>query len=181
MTEFERLYITWYARMKSFALVYVKREADAEDVVQDVFARIYEREDLFGKDINITSYLFTSVKHACLNHLRESLTVSMAYSKYYESQRLEMQLMYDSLEQLDMAFPDASIEELLEDAINQLPEKCRQIFIMSKLKGTKQKDIARELGVSVNTVEVQMGIAYKKLRERLKNCIPLLAFLYIVP
>ncbi|KGI60994.1 RNA polymerase sigma-70 factor [Prevotella sp. S7 MS 2] len=181
MTDFERLYITWYARVKNFALVYVKREADAEDIVQDVFARIYEREDLFNKDINITSYLFISVKHACLNHLRERLTVSEAYSKYYETQRLEMQLMYDSLEQLDMNFSDESIETMLENAINHLPDKCRQIFIMSKLKGTKQKAIAQELGVSVNTVEVQMSIAYKKLREELKNCIPLLAFLYMMP
>ncbi|MCC8170678.1 MAG: LuxR C-terminal-related transcriptional regulator, partial [Parabacteroides sp.] len=56
-------------------------------------------------------------------------------------------------------------------------EKCRTIFIMSKLEGKKQKEIARELAISVNTVETQMGIAYKKLRAELKDYLPLFLFI----
>jgi len=69
------------------------------------------------------------------------------------------------------------IEDILNKAIDSLPEKCRQIFIKSRIEGKKQKEIAAELNVSVNTVETQMGIAYKKLREELKEYLPLLIFL----
>ena len=92
---------------------------------------------------------------------------------------MELKLRSDSLESLNPAFSDEkSIEDLLYEALNKLPERCRQIFVMSKLEGKKQKQIAEELGLSVNTVEVQMGIAYKKLREELKDYMPIILFLF---
>jgi len=66
---------------------------------------------------------------------------------------------------------------MLNEALSALPERCRQIFVMSKLEGRKQYEIARTLGISVNTVESQMAIAYRKLRAVLKNYSPLLLFL----
>ena len=62
-----------------------------------------------------------------------------------------------------------SVEEVLHLALNKLPDKCKEIFILSKLKKMKQKQIAALLNLSVNTVESQMAIAYKKLREELKS------------
>ena len=73
------------------------------------------------------------------------------------------------------------IEERLEQALQKLPERCRSIFVMNKLEGKKQQQIASELQISINTVESQMAIAYKKLREELKDCLPLLLFLFTLP
>ena len=70
-----------------------------------------------------------------------------------------------------------NIKDIIEKALNALPERCREIFILSKLEGKKQKEIAEELNVSVKTIETQMTIAYKKLREELKNHLPLLLFI----
>ena len=70
-----------------------------------------------------------------------------------------------------------NIKDIIEKALNALPERCREIFILSKLEGRKQKEIAEELNVSVKTIETQMTIAYKKLREELKNHLPLLLFI----
>lgn len=72
---------------------------------------------------------------------------------------------------------EKSIEQILSKAIDALPEKCREIFIKNKIEGKKQKEIAMELNISVNTVETQMGIAYKKLKTELKDYFPLFLFL----
>jgi len=66
---------------------------------------------------------------------------------------------------------------IISRALDSLSDKCREIFIMNKLEGKKQKQIAEELNISINTVETQMGIAYKKLRVELKDYMPLLLFL----
>ena len=75
---------------------------------------------------------------------------------------------------------EKSLHLRLERALDKLPEQCRKIFMMNKLEGVKQKEIARVLNLSVNTVETQMGIAYKKLREELKDVVLFLLFLFLL-
>ena len=87
-------------------------------------------------------------------------------------------MKFDSLEAFDVdGLSEDNIKDIIEKALNALPERCREIFILSKLEGKKQKEIAEELNVSVKTIETQMTIAYKKLREELKNHLPLLLFI----
>ena len=85
----------------------------------------------------------------------------------------------DSLETFDNnLFSDQDIEKLISRALDALPEKCRAIFIMSKIEGKKHNEIAQELNISINTVGSQIGIAYKKLRTELKDYLPILLFLF---
>ena len=67
---------------------------------------------------------------------------------------------------------------IVNSILNGLSERCREIFLKSKIEGKKQKEIAEEMNISINTVETQMGIAYKKLRNELKDYFPLFIFLY---
>jgi RNA polymerase sigma-70 factor (ECF subfamily) len=97
-----------------------------------------------------------------------------------EEFELAMQMKLQSLEALDeQIISDANIETIIDNAIQSLPERCRQIFVMNKIEGKKQKIIAEELNISLNTVENQMSIAYQKLREILKDYLPILFFLLI--
>ena len=90
-----------------------------------------------------------------------------------------LQMKFESLEAFDEEYvAEHDIESVVSKAIQTLPEKCRQIFIKSKIEGKKQKDIAEELGLSLNTIETQMGIAYKKLKIALKTLLPMLFFLF---
>ena len=74
---------------------------------------------------------------------------------------------------------ETDIDTIIQKAIDNLPEKCREIFVMNKIEGKKQKVIAQELNISIHTVESQMAIAYKKLKEALKDCVPLFLFFFI--
>lgn len=181
MIDFEQFYITWYSRAKYFAREYVTSESDAENIVQDVFLHLYERRDLMDAYTNLTAYLFTSIKNRCLDYLRKWVLEQETAQEMQDEFDMELRMKYDSLEIFNTQFSDETdIGKLLNSALQKLPERCRDIFIMNKLEGKKQKEIAEELNLSINTVESQMGIAYKKLREELKDCLPLFIFLFAI-
>jgi len=181
MVDFEQFYITWYLRAKYFAREYVHSESDAENIIQDVFLHLYERRDLMDAYTNLTAYLFTSIKNRCLDYLRKWVLEQETAQGVQDEFEMELRMKYDSLEIFNTQFSDETdIGELLDNALQKLPERCRNIFIMNKLEGKKQKEIAEELNLSINTVESQMGIAYKKLREELKDCLPLFIFLFAI-
>lgn len=176
--EFENFYITWYSRVKYFARDYVLSEEEAENITQDVFLEFYQKRETLDFQINLIAYLFTSVKNKCIDYLRHKLLEQEAAVKMQEEFDLSFRMKFDSLEAFDTEdLSEENIKDIISKALDALPERCREIFIKSKLEGKKQKEIAEELNVSIKTIECQMTIAYKKLREELKNHLPLLAFL----
>ena len=94
--SFEHFYVGWYSRAKHFAQEYVLVEKDAENIVQDTFLKIYEQWDSFDEDINLTSYLFTSIKNRTLKMLRRNLVAEKAKSSIQKQYVLETKLRYDS-------------------------------------------------------------------------------------
>ncbi|MDR0699638.1 MAG: RNA polymerase sigma-70 factor [Tannerella sp.] len=178
--NFEKIYLSHYSGMVRFACEYTVHKEDAENIVQDAFTDIWEiRHELFYEKKHLLAFLFTSIKNRCIDFLRHQIVVREAENAMQEISRREMQLKFDSLEafELDLLSSETSIEDLIMNAINALPEKCREIFVKNKFEGKKQKDIAREMNISINTVETQMSIAYKKLKQELKDHLPLLLFI----
>jgi RNA polymerase sigma-70 factor (ECF subfamily) len=164
--------------MKRFACRYVLFEEDAENIVQDVFLELLEKKELLTSKMNLLAFLFTAVKNRCIDHIRNQSVKQRTAENLQESYQIALKMSLDSLEAFDEnQFSENDIDTILMKAINSLPEKCREIFLLNKIEGLKQKEIATRLNISVNTVETQMGIAYKKLREELKDLLPILFFL----
>ena len=165
--HFEEIYVSWFSRMKYFALEYVVSEEDAENIVQDVFTELWEKKEILAYDVNLVALLFTSIKNRCIDLLRHRIVVKEAVN-----------LKLASLELFDQSLlSEQDIERIITEVVDSLPKKCREIFIKSKIEGKKQKDIAAELNISLKTVENQMAIAYKKIKSELKDYLPLLIFL----
>ena len=178
--DFEKIYVAHFSKMKRFAWEYVVSEADAENIVQDVFVELWDKRAVLSMPVNMMAFLFTATKNRCIDHLRHKMFVREATNKLMEEEQLRLKMKFDSLEAFDQNFlTENDIEDILNKAIDALPEKCREIFIKSRIEGKKQKEIADELKISIHTVETQMGIAYKKLRAGLKDYLPLLFFLLI--
>ena len=176
--RFEDIYLSYFSKMKYFAKEYVISEEAAEDIVQDVFVELWENKEMLNMHMNLIAYLFTTIKNKCLNHLRHKLVVQETASKLQEEYTISLRMNLDSLEVFDNnLFSDHDIEKIISRALDALPEKCRTIFFMSKIEGKKQKEIAQELNISINTVGTQIGIAYKKLRTELKDYLPIMLFL----
>lgn len=155
--------------MKRFAQQYVIQEEDAENIVQDIFIDIWEKQLDFSSITNLRSYLFVILKNRCIDFLRRKNLEQNATKTMQKEYLLELKLKFESLEILENEqITDGNLEVLIHEAIDTLPERCKKIFSMNKLEGKKQKIIARELNISVHTVESQMAIAYKKLKAQLK-------------
>lgn len=176
---FENAYLAYFSKMKYFAKVYVLSEEEAENIVQDVFTQLWEKKELLQAQIDLAAYLFAATKNKCLNYLRHQSVAQEAADEIRETNRLALEMSLNSLEAFEInELSQKEIAALIESALNALPDKCREIFILNKLEGRKQKEIANQLNVSVHTVENQIAIAFKKLRAEMKNYYPLLLFLF---
>lgn len=122
----------------------------------------------------LTTYLFTLVKNKCLSFLRHKLIEE----EYNLQMKEELSFKLYALESLDYSYQsETELQEAIKRALDALPERCREVFIKSRIEGLKYKEISEELGISVNTVENHIVTALKKLRVELKNYLPLLLFL----
>lgn len=171
--SFSDLYLIYYPKLVRFAKEYVVLEEDAENITQDVFTDLWEKRELMNRIENMNAYLFRLVRNKCLDYLKHKVFEQRYAEKMQASFEIEMNLKLQSLDRFDVS--DLSerneMERRIREAINSLPKKCRDIFLLSRMEGLKYREISERLGISVNTVECQMGIALKKLRVKLKMCV----------
>jgi len=176
--NFEEIYLDYFPRLLRFAQEYVANREDAENIIQDVFMALWERRDDIKIHVSLASYLFILIKNRCIDHLRRKKHAELGLQRMQEEFTYEQQMKIYSLEALDQTFTSGNdIEQIITRAIESLPPKCREIFILSKMDGKKYREIAQKLNISESTVENQMRIALRKLREQLKDYMPLFLFL----
>lgn len=134
--------------------------------MHEVFISVWEKFDSLPPDTQYRSYLFTAVRNRCLNYLRD------------KKKLLSLEKVGDAdLSEVNTSLEAAELEQAIAQAINSLPEKCRQIFEMNRGEGLKYAEIAEKLGLSVKTVEAQMSKALSVLRERLGEFLTILFFI----
>lgn len=163
--DFSNLYLTFYPRLVRFASVFVVYEEDAENLVQDLFVALWERKETLSAVENINAYIYRLTKNKCLDHLKHK-QVKEKFAAGIQSQfEQETTLKMQSLEAFDVELAsEEKVEQVVTKAIDALPARCREIFLLSRYEGLKYREISEKLNISVNTVETQMCIALKKLK-----------------
>ncbi len=156
--QFEVVYKQYFSSLVGFAFQYVESSEIAEDVVQDVFGKIWNQSEAIDIRTNVKSYLFGAVRNACLNHLRHERVKQV----HVERNSGEDAEVVDFMEMDEL-------QELIQHTLDQLPEKRRQVFELSRFEGKKYQEIAEELEISIKTVETQMSRALRTLREAVGN------------
>ena len=151
----EDLFRLNYRPLCLYALHYLQDADMAEDIVQECFAMLWEKSGQGAAIANMRAYLYMSVRNRCLDSLRR---------KGLPTESLKPYDTYGIIDD-DDAQERSQIEAKLWTAIDSLPEKCRQIFLMSKRDGLKYEEIAQELGLSVNTVRNQISKALNVLKN----------------
>jgi RNA polymerase sigma-70 factor, ECF subfamily len=150
--EFRDIYIKYFPPLFRFAKEFVPKE-EAENIVQDVFAILWEKRNVL-KITTPSGYYYSLVRNKCIDFLRHQSTI--------EKNQIEYSLSLEALQEMELEEND-SPDKILQQRIESLPEKCRQIFILSKIEKKKHKEIASLLGISVSTIETQIAIALKKI------------------
>ena len=171
--DFSELYLAYYSKLTRFAKEFVVHEEDAENIVQDVFTDLWERRDFINHIENINAYLFRLVRNRCLDYLKHKVFEQKYVENMQTSFEVELSLKLQCLDRFDVfeRSEENDMEIRVRTAINGLPKRCRDIFLLSRVEGLKYREISKRLGISVNTVECQMVIALKKLRVKLGVCL----------
>lgn len=164
--SFESLFNFYCQKLINFSRRYVWDKQTAENIVQDIFLKIWQNRNVLDPSKSIKTYLFAAVKNESLKHLRHA-DVHKRWAEF-------ISLSQDRAIDPEKTLSENETKKEIENAISSLPEKCREIFTMSKFDKLKYSEIAGILNISIKTVETQMGRALKKLRERLKTIITLL-------
>ncbi len=161
-TAFELLFHFYYPGLVMYSMQFTTDRAEAEEIVQDFFVRFWQKRQQFIVSDSLKSYLFLSVKNGSLNFLKHK-----KIEEKYIKAMLELSgqhLVFDP----DL-YVASELQEKVKDAVDLLPEKCREIFIMSRFKGMKNEEIADELQLSKRTVETQISKALKVMKAELKD------------
>lgn len=160
------MFRAYYQQLAAFAYQYVESHETAEEIVQDVFTNVWSKSGQIEIRTAVKSYLYGAVRNACLNYIKHK----KIERRYEEQEMLKPEGYETDFLELD------ELKTEIDAALDQLPEKCRQIFEMSRFEEKKYKEIAEELGLSIKTVENQVGRALKVMRTALSRHLPSFVF-----
>jgi len=168
---FESVYDKFFGPLYSYAREYVIDGEVASEIVQDTFLKLWEIRETIADNTTLQSFLYRITRNNCLNYLNH-LKVQKKYLDYTYLQKIELELNTGALN--DNSADKIISEELerkIEKTIQSLPQKCKQIFLMSRLDEKKYREIAVELGISEKTIENQIQKALKLFRKHLTDYI----------
>lgn len=160
---FLHLFHTCYEKLHRYAYTLLRDSDEANDIVQTVFTRLWEKQETVAFEEDIKGYLYRSVYNGCMNNIRKD----GARDRYVSYKAGNMDhFTQGSTEQQTLA---KELEKRIVQATGALPEQCRIIFLKSREEGKKYAEIAAELDISIKTVEAQMSKALKLMREKLAD------------
>lgn len=162
---FTWLFNRYYQDLFAYACRLMREEAVAADMVQTTFCKLFENRATLEVHASIQAYLYKSVYNHCVNEIkRRRMEVS------YMDEELADFYFKEILQtpEAEIVLRNEEIRRAVEEAVGHLPERCREIFVLSKMQEMSNKEIAEQLGISVKTVEAQMTKALSYLRKELE-------------
>lgn len=167
---FNFLFEHFYSSLCFFSCKYVSDIDKARSLVQQVFVDIWVKREKLEVSRSAKAYMYNAVRNKSIDYLRKEKNTIQITEKIENIREVPFHDLIEETEQINQ----------INNLINELPDKCREIFIMCRFEGMKYKQIAEKLDISIKTVEMQMGIALKKIRKKLsdQNLINLFLFFF---
>jgi RNA polymerase sigma-70 factor (ECF subfamily) len=158
--QFESLFRSSYVSLVRYARTMIKDHDTAEEIVQDLFFRLWQDKENLKIESSLNGYLFRSVHNRCLHFIEHKRVIARHAEEISYNQSENQESPSDILNYKEL-------QEKIARIIEKLPERCGKIFTMSRFEGLKYNEIAEKLSVSVKTVEANMGKALKEFRKEL--------------
>ncbi len=173
---FEEVFKCWYEPLVHFTNEYISDFESARNIVQNIFMRLWEKRELIDPESNIRSYIYMAARNASLSYLRH-LKLETNFFENSKRNTESLQLNYEALDCLNFEKIDfQNLERIINETIESLPPRCREVFVLSRNENLKNKEIALRLDISVKAVEANITRALIELRENTKDYLPELLF-----
>lgn len=171
--QFQKIFELHYNALCNYAYSFIKDVSSCEDIVQEVFVKIWEKKkDIITSDA-VRFYLFTAVRNNCLTYLQREKRAGIVELN-------DLNMMDENVTMPGEVKTEVDYASQLKVAMDQLPQKCREVFELSRISKQSYKEIADTLDISVKTVENQIGKALKILRAHLQKQNVLIILLIII-
>ncbi|MCO5253793.1 MAG: RNA polymerase sigma-70 factor [Bacteroidia bacterium] len=162
LTQFELLYRQYYRALHYFCKQFVHSDDDAQEIVNDTFVAIWEKRDVLTLDLQLKPYLYKAVRNKSLNFLQkrklEIQEVESIENLSHKAYSNPFEILYTK-----------ETEKLVLELIEKLPPRCKQVFVLSRKEGFSYKDISDIMDISPKTVENQISIAIKQIKEGIEK------------
>lgn len=169
---FDFVFHYYYSGLCAFAEQIVGNANVSEDIVQDLFVKLWIKNKQIEITGSLKNYLFTAVKNQSLDYLKREKK-----KRQYVNPELRLKNYDENLCTLWLA--ESELEAVVQKSLNNLPPRCREIFVLSRFEGLKNMDIAEKFNISKRTVELQISNALKQLRIDLKPYLPLFLLMFL--
>jgi RNA polymerase sigma-70 factor (ECF subfamily) len=171
-SAFEMVFRTYYRPLCQYAYSFLNDRDEAEEVVQAAFINVWDKREQVEIQTSLKAYLYKIVRNSCLNVIKHE----KVKQQHVAHEMVHGESMHEGVSQSVIS---GELEERIAVAMKALPEQCRLVFQLSRFEELKYAEIAGQLGISVKTVENQIGKALKIMREQLKDYLPVVLILFL--
>lgn len=177
---FEYLFKNYHSRLRGYAIRFVDDDETACDIIQECFLRLWEKREMLATG-SVISLLFAMVRNGCLNYLKHAAIVEKYQIEYLANIGGEERLYYTDFSlDVEHKLLYKELEEQINIVLDSLPERCREIFIMSRFKGMKNREIAEKLKISTTTVEKHLSKALISFTDYFKDKYPVDIYIIVL-
>lgn len=159
------LWKQYYKVLLKFAVAYLKNTELAEEVVSDVLYQVWNNKAGISQIQNMRVYVFTAVRNRCYTQLNKQKREQLLFQPADE---LHEDRSFDNGIDPEKQMMNGELSKFISEIVEDLPPRCKQIYKMVREEGLRNKDVAQQLGISINTIDVQLAIAVKKLTKALQ-------------
>lgn len=168
---FELLFKKLYPRLKIFAVKVIKDNDIAEDIIQEVFIKVWEKRKQIDA-VNIEAFFFRVLRNQCITHIKQLKVIENLKCRVNILREAEEMYRIDFIRNEPYILIEKELEQEIEQTLNELPDKCREVFVMSRIDGLKNREIADKLKINIKNVERHISRALKTFRSRFGDKLP---------
>jgi RNA polymerase sigma-70 factor (ECF subfamily) len=179
LKAFELLFSIYFARLNDFAKNVVRDDFISQDIVQEVFVKVWEKRAEI-ESLNLEAFLFRLVRNRCLDYIKHLKVVNNRMQQINISSKYEELYRIDFIGNEPYVLIEEELKTKIEKTIQSLPDRCREVFILSRMDGLKNKEIAEKLDINIKNVERHLSRAMQTFRKNFPAELPVALIMLIL-
>ncbi len=176
---FELLFSIYFARLNDFAKNVVRDDFISQDIVQEVFVKVWECRNTI-ESVNLEAYLFRLVRNRCIDYIKHLKVVNNRIQEIHISSKYEELYRIDFIGNEPYVLIEEELKIKIEKTIQGLPDRCREVFILSRMDGLKNKEIAEQLNINIKNVERHLNRAMQSFRKNFAEQLPVALIILVL-
>jgi RNA polymerase sigma-70 factor (ECF subfamily) len=173
------LFSIYFPRLNDFAKNVVKDDGISQDIVQEVFVKVWEKRDEI-ESLNLEAFLFRLVRNRCIDYIKHLKVVNNRMQEIHISSKYEELYRIDFIGNEPYVLIEKELKTKIENTIQDLPDRCREVFILSRMNGLKNKEIAEKLNINIKNVERHLNRAVQSFRTNFSEELPIALIILVL-